>query len=190
MWYMPEIQSNSQMYFREINNKDNTEFRENFYFWVGEKIKKIKEVKKLFQRSQNWPSFQECKTCCNRPLLCSHKTANSFVLGFQRMFTYLAVGASFLVFFLRNSYFAAVSVIEGSFSIMPFFLFCFVFCWVFFFFFLTLSFIFGYYKVDSFLFDWIQQQKHSTERTKKMSVGMFLWADFLKKKFEIENYSR
>ena len=32
MWYTLEIQSNSQMYFRKINNKDITEFRENVYF--------------------------------------------------------------------------------------------------------------------------------------------------------------
>ena len=79
----------------------------------------------------------------------------------KECFTYLAVGASFLMFFFRNTYFAAVSVIKRSFSIIPFRLLFFFVC-----------FLFGYGKVASFLFDWIQQQKHSTERTKKMSAGM------------------
>ena len=108
----------------------------------------------------------------------------------KECFTYLAVGASFLMFFLRNTYFAAVSLIKRSSQIMPFFygycffLFCFVVA------FLTLSFLFGYGKVASFLFDWMQQQKHLTERTKKTSAGMVSMSRISEKKFEIENYSR
>ena len=114
-----------------------------------------------FQHSQNWPGFQECKMCCNRPLLCSRKTANFFVPGFQRMFYLPCSRCFFSHVFFRNTYFAAVSVIKRSFSIIPFRLLFFFVC-----------FLFGYGKVASFLFDWIQQQKHSTERTKKMSAGM------------------
>ena len=76
-----------------------------------ERNKKIKEVKKLpivcnFQHSQDWPSFQKSVWHVATDLSTVLKKQRSlFFKVFKACFTYLAVGASFFIFFLRNTIF-------------------------------------------------------------------------------------
>ena len=91
------------------------------------------------------------------------KNGGLFFKFSKECFTYLAVGASFFIFFFfRAPYFTAASLIKRFVS-MPFRL-------LFFSFWLPLG------KVASFLLQWMQQKKYSTERTNK-------WGGFYEQNF-------